>query len=383
MSPKPHGKRGNNIPKTVKGVPVNQDEFKVAVVESIQRQGQASMNTLLVDLGREWDTKEGRKSLGQTLFNMAKRGTIRRVADARGMFEVAPGYHRRGVSTFHANEEGVLDVLRSLGGFARFSEIMDAYGLRARGKDVNAVRQRRKRAREDRETMADLTDLHTEVAPSDTSEYQAIARVLANSKKVRQDYLLRGWYNLPIEEIRNLPLRGRFAGLIIKATQLDFGVKRGWMDERDEHFTRVGSVVQAARWARGEGFRDLRDFVRIPKVSAALLDLSRRPRVSRELDSWYSAETAAQIDEMKAQGVGPEAIGAFRQQRDDEKLGDQYLVDLMTRFEAGGEGMFGVNVHLNAPLSFYTAIAEALSICPVAMTRGLLEVPSLSDDWIM
>lgn len=383
MAPKPHGKRGDTTPKTVKGKPVDQDEFKLAIVKAMQLQGQASMNSLIRDIGLEWDTKENRKILGQTLFNMAKRGTIVRVEGERGLFEVAPSFHRRGVSTFHANEEGVLDVLRSLGGFARFSEIMDAYGLRARGKDVNAVRQRRKRAREDRETMADLTDLHTEVSPNDTSEYQALLRVLVRSKKVRQDYLLPGWYNLPVDEIRNLPLRGRFAGLIIKATQLDFGVKRGWMDERDEHFTRVGSVVQAARRARGEGFRDLRDFVRIPKVAAALLDLSRRPRVSRELDSWYSAETAARIDEMKAQGVSPEEIGAFRQKRDEEKLGDQYLVDLMERFEAGGEEMYGVNAHLNAPVSFYEAIAEALSICPVAMSRGLLEVPSLSDDWIM
>ncbi|USN15148.1 hypothetical protein KIKIMORA_00010 [Brevundimonas phage vB_BpoS-Kikimora] len=383
MTAQNHGKRGDTTPKTIKGKLVGQDDFKIAIVEAVQLQGQASMNSLISTIGMEWDTKEKRKILGQTLFNMAKRGTLRRVEGERGLFEVSPGYHRRGVSVFHANEEGVLDVLRSLGGFARFSEIMDAYGLRARGKDVNAIRARRQRARDDRETDADLRDLHTDVSPNDTSEYQAILRVLVNSKKVRQDYLLRGWYNLPIDEIRNLPLRGRFAGLVIKATQLDFGVKRGWMDERDEFFTRVGSVVQAARRARGDGFRDLRDFVRIPKVAAALLDLSRRPRIARELSSWYSAETAAHIEEMKAQGASPEDVGAYRRQREDDELGEQYLVDLMKRFEAGGEGMYGVNTHLNAPLSFYTAIAEALSICPVAMSRGLLEVPSLSDDWIM
>lgn len=361
--------------KTLHGKPVTNHEFKLAIVDAFERYSAMNVASLVSVVGPEWDTVAGKRLLTSTLINMANRGAIRRVADSRGMYELSPGFARRGVSAFHQNEDAILDVIRENGGFARFSQIMEAFGCRPSGSDLRRLMMLRQRADRGELTEDDLRGAHALEDARDSSEYRGLVTTMAKSTRIRQDFLLKGWYNLPITELRNIPLKGRFLSLIVKATHLDLGPTRfTWMQARDDYFSRVGAVVNEARLRRKLTIEEL---VAIPKVQAALLQLSTVSAVRAELDQWYVAETNHRAGQLADSGTDVDVIGRYRTERAaKQREGSWVLPELITRFEAGGEELYGVNVHLNAPTSFYVALAEALEICPVAMSRGMLQMPT-------
>ncbi|WP_312084042.1 hypothetical protein [Brevundimonas sp.] len=367
------------LQKTIHGKVVTHDAFKRTIVEAITKMqdGAASMADLLPVVGPEWDTAAGRKLLGKTLVNMASGGPLRRSPDTPGIYTVSPGFKRRGVSVADQIEQSVVDSIRKRGGFAKFAEIMDDHGLRPHGDDLKELRAIRTRSHFGTEKPSDAWDRPFDV--QNTTGYHQIRHVLSTSEKVRQDFVFTGasgpttggWYNLPMDELNQMVLPGQFAGLIVRATHEDLQLRGSYMVERDNLFSRVGAVFNAARrarrWSREE-------FVGRKRIAAALLDLAQNPAIARENTSYFQAATESEAEKMVEANAAKADIAAYRETRRQQRGGVEMLVNMLERFEEGGEGLVGVNMHMCASVSFYKALASELGIDPVGASRGFLQL---------
>lgn len=370
-------------PKTINGQSVTQVAFRRAICEALAAMPSGgSVADLLPHLGPEWDTASGRKLLNSTLVNMARSNRLARHPSQRGVYTVTHKFTRMGVSAFDYMEKSVVDSIRKRGGFARFSEIADDHNLRACGEDLAEIRRRRARRHAGRDTDDD------DLTINDVSgARQMLLKVLATSLLVRQDFFTRnrdgdattdGWFSLPMDELNRMTLRGRFAGIIVKATHQDLGLPGSYFDERDSLFSRVGDVYRTAREARGISLIQMADR---KHVAGALMDLARVPAVNRDKRSFYAGVTRANEHEMRAAGASLDEIAAYRDSRDADRDGSEARAEMLRFFEEGfGEpGHPGPNLHINAPVSFYEALAAELGIDPVAASRGVLQIDTRGD----
>lgn len=363
------------LDKTIHGVAVSQNTFKRAIAEALQEMpdGGGALDVLHA-VGPEWDTPEGRKVLSQTVINMWKAGVLKRVEGQRGTYTVAGGFHRKGLGASDQIERSVVDSIRKRGGFARFSEIMDDHGLRAHGDELKEARARLTRKQFGQDTPEDH-GLTTAYDVRNTTGYHQIMTVLERSDLIRQDLLMRGWYNLGQDELNKMTLRGLYGGYMVMTTVRELGGnEKQQFAARDAFFAQVGSVYNEARNALKSSGRpgfSRKEFIRRPKVAAALYSLMQEKDVARELNDWYAGETTAKIDEMKAAGATPQQIADFREDRRNSREGNQVLFDLLERFEEAEPG-YGVNIHCCAPVSFYEVLAAEMGIDPVMASRGVL-----------
>ena len=386
------------LEKTIHGTKVSQDDFKRAICEALAGMdgGAGKVRDLIPFVGTEWDAPEGRKLLGLTLANMARRGTLKHDPVKRGVYAIAPRFTRIGVSVRDQNEKSIVESIRKRGGFARFSEIMDDFGLRFHGPELQEWRARLTRKHYRKEQDEDF--ISTVYDPRNTTGYHQLREILAHSQIIRQDYPFvnetgqttsGGWYNLPLDELNQMTLRGRFASIIARSTHAELNLRGTYIDERDDHFTRVGSVYNAARTRQFTS----EEFVSRQPVADALLALARDPVIARENNSFYQGETRMRVDEMIASGASKASIDAYREGRRNSRKSVQAMIDIaarhsgrrdssdairvlvgmLERFENGGGIFVGTNLHLRAPVSFYEALAKELGIDPVGASRGFLQ----------
>lgn len=369
------------LDKTIHGRPVTQVQFRRAICEALaEMQGGGAVHDLLPFLGPEWDTPERRKLVSKTLINLARSKVIQRDVHQRGTYTVTPAFGRKGVSVADQHEQSILDSIRRRGGFARFSEIMDDHGLRAHGEDLAELRRRRLRRQAGRDTVDDDMSVYDV-----SGARQGLLKVLATSELIRQDFITinrygiattDGYYSLPLDELNKMTLRGRFAGIIAKATHQDLGLPGSYFAARDAHFSRVGDVYRTAREARGWSVLDMSLKKR---VGAALRELARNPVVNRDNRDRYAGVTRVTEEQMQEDGSNQEEIRAYRDRRENERDEARGLADMLESFEAGGASLHGPNLHLNAQVSFYEALASELGIDPVAATRGYLQIDTRGD----
>ncbi|UTC28692.1 hypothetical protein MARCHEWKA_01790 [Brevundimonas phage vB_BpoS-Marchewka] len=359
----------DNLEKTLHGKPVTQNVFKRAIADALSRmeEGGGALDVLPF-LGEEWDTPAGRKVVSQTLINMWKSGALTRIEGRRGAYTVSGGFHRKGLGMADQIEQSILDSIRKRGGFATFAEIMDDHGLRPAGEDFTQVRKQATRRRYGTDTAEDNA-LRTAYDPRDTTGYAQIKKLLRESEVIRQDLLRIGLYNLPQDELNQMTLRGYFGGLMVKMTVAELGGnEKKQSAARDDFFVQVGAVYNAAR--RSMGIKR-EDFVRKPKVAAALYALMQQQAIKRETHDWFAGETQAKVDAMLEQGATTDQVADFREDRRNSREGLSLLLDLLDRFESPEIGC-GINIHCWAPVSFYETLARELGIDPVMASRGVL-----------
>jgi hypothetical protein len=335
-------------PKTIHGKPVPQDEYLRVIATTLKALGGGKAADLLPALGPEWDTPDQRQALATTLANMANRGTIQRDPAVRGRFTVGAAFERRGVSIFDEFESGVLDVIRKKGGVCRWRDIADAYGVRTY--KVNRE-----------ETMNDST-------------YRRLTDVLARSTRIRQDFLKRGVYNLPWDELQTMPLMGRLAHLGIRIAVTDAMRKHpdGYTPreaddiveaEQRRFYARVGGQFEMLRKTAGMTAVDV---ISQSPIKAAMLMIKRtgHQEVARARTDWFDYATIAER-EMRAAGAPQSEISAYMAEQTE--MVDRAIPRILyRRFELGKLG-----AHMHAPAQLYTAFAEMFDVCPVLLSRGV------------
>ncbi|MFN3930872.1 MAG: hypothetical protein ACK4JY_03900 [Brevundimonas sp.] len=366
--------------KTVNGVPVTAAAFRRAIVDALNgmEDGAGSMPDLILALGPEWDTKEGRALVSKTLVNMAAGGKLKRDPERKGLYRVHGNVNRKGggVSSYDATEQSIVEIIRDAGGFATWAEIMEVFDERPHGEERAELRALRKR--EFWKNYKPGDEKLTRFDPYNTWGYKQINNVLRTSERIRQDYPEIGgtgewackYYNLPLDQLNGLTLRGSVKALMIKATHEDLKREGSYFAERDVMFACVGHVFATAREARG---LTLLDLASRKAVYAALLDLARDRTIDGNNRSIHRAETAKQVEAMRAAGATRDEVEGFRDQRRGAHKSVEAMADMLERFEVGGVG-YGTNLHLRAPVSFYETLAAALGIDPVSASRGVLQI---------
>jgi hypothetical protein len=332
-------------PKSIHGQSVTQQQFLNAIVETLDGLGGGRMQDIVKALGAEWDTHEGRQQINQTLVNMSRRGTIRRMEGERGLYEVTTYGRRAGVSVFDRQEKDILDVIRSHGGFCRLRDILEAF-------DVRPVGAERKEVRND-------------------PVYVRIMQVIRRSTVIRQDHIKRGVYNLPWGETHALPLRGRWAGMIFesglyaaKGPNGEPLKREAWEEERDLFFANVGGAFKVLREGRG---LTAEEFAGDPAILASLCELQRQApnEVAIVRGAWMDR---IEIERRKMTEVGKpvDEINAWIE-RETDRMEPALTRSLYSRFEKGAVG-----AHYHAPLSLYVNAAKFYDVCPVTLSRGII-----------
>lgn len=379
--------RSPTLEKTLHGKVVTQDDFKTAIVEALDKLPDSSGRAADVApfLGAEWAEADARKVLNQTLLNMHSGGLLARVEGERGLYQVRQ-QARRGVSMTRKTEYAILKIIRAEGGFARWRDIMEGLDLRPQGKDLRKAREWQRRKETGNLSVGEILDaarglktMHVDDV-RDTGQYRQITRLLAKSELIRQDLLVPGLYNIPMAEIHQMPLRGRWVGQMAKWTRHNRFPSEArsndmtWMDERDVFFERVGASFKEVREGAGAEREDLIAGNR--KLADALLQTGTARRVKSKLAEEWALETQAEVEAMVGRGAPVEDINEYRASRIDSKQARSLALTVLEYFEDGVEmatgERVGVNIHLNAPLSLYTTFADQFEVCPVLLSRGVI-----------
>jgi len=359
--------------KTINGKPVTHTEFLKEVITTIDELGpeNAKVANIASKFGEEWCTPAGKKLLSQTLANMLGRGHVALVDGKPGLYRTTANVKRNGVNRFDADEEAILTVIRDHGGFCRFRDIMEAFGMRAVGEDAKDI------------TFQPL--------------YVRLIEVLRESKRIRQDFIQRGIYNVPWAEMQGLPVRGLWASMMIKVTwselrqtwdmpATDDEGRPGWYKLREEFFTNVHLAFERLRTTAQMTVDELLD-ERVMRLAIADFERAAPTVLSVIYDEWRAytdeeierrdAAYALAVAQMEAGGgsahdlsrlqVEHQAdIDIYRDARQQE-LDLKRPIWLYKKFEKGD-----VTAHCRAPLSLYTAMAEVFGLCPASLSRGMI-----------
>lgn len=359
--------------KTIHGEEVTQETFRRTICDTLELLDGGRTADLIEALGPEWNSAEHKRILSKTIDNLVTTGLVHRVE--RGVYKVTPSYRRRGVSVTSITEKAIIEMMRDAGGFMLRSEILEGFNLSYRSDDARTrnmeMAPRVNRVRGLTAHIRDMSD------PRKASITRHIDKVLAESPQIRTDCLSAGFYNLRPEEVNALPLRGLFAGLLIRALVHDATGEAAYMERRDAFFSSVGAAFYEARRLRG--YRTAAAFLQHKRVMSEVVKLAELPAIRQESHNWFVAETQARVDAMIERGATPKEIADFRTDREESRDGIQHYVDILERFEAGGDEKVGVNLHLHAPVSFYRVLAEVLEMDAASLSRGLLFNEMISE----
>lgn len=330
--------------KTIHGRRVSQHTFLIEITQALERLGSAKVSDLVLEFGPEWNNPVSKRLLTSTLINMEKRGTLRLLE--RGLYAVNTSYLSvHGVSQFDRTEQDILEVIRDRGGFCRWRDLTEAFGVRVRGPDADIHRQ--------------------------DSMHSRLREVISKSTRIRQDHLKRGVYNIPWEETQKLPLMGRWAAMMIEVgcDVIRSGIEvedfeTYWREERDMFFINVGRTFKAARELRRWEIARIVRQPAVKKAIEAMLD-SNVPEARKVPTMARDAITNA-VNSLRAAGASYAEIDELRHS-EAAKLDDAMLFYAYERFEDGELG-----AHWGATVGFYTAVAEVFELCPAALSRGLL-----------
>jgi hypothetical protein len=352
--------------KTVHGKPVTQTEFTNTICEAIRRKTMARVGDLIEVVGSEWDTPDNRKLLGQTLSNLTVRKKLKRVEGERGAYAVTDHYKRTGSDLFDQDENAILKIIRSHGGFCRFRDIQEGMDVRPHG------------SRQDR------LDIQAETA------YRRIYAIIEGSTRIRQDITSAGYgegiYNVPWAEMKGLPFVGRYASHYIKYTfdkvlRANTGIetsKDEWYDEQERFFEQVGAAFQRLRTIQK---LSLEEFLAIRSIRAAVLTFKQRAvkplavirgewKARMDVEAARLRESILTREDGRPQYAKEDearrAVDAYQdeQQQLYEQKSHQWLY---RKFENGDVG-----AHCNAPVILYTAIAEHFEVCAAELSRGAI-----------
>jgi hypothetical protein len=336
------------IEKTIHGKPVAHHIFVSAIFAAIEEFPEGAKTAdVIVALGPEWDNAPGKKYISTMLINLFNRGVIERI-DEKGAYVSTQFGRRGGVNKFVSDEKSILQAIRAEGGFCQFRDIMEAHDVRPHGSDTKDY--------------------------INHPVYQRIVKVIRESELIRQDTLKRGVYNLPWSETLSLPLRGRYAALLIEAQWEELRGKtptdqmekpvNSWRKLRDSFFANVGETFKMARRAKGVSAATMLEDTKVWAAMAKFVRVAPRECAVIRQD-WFD-HTGVEVDRKREAGATFEEIEAYRAERDEE-LRIRMAEWLYKRFERGSLG-----AHVHAPLIFYTAVADYLECCPASLSRGMI-----------
>jgi len=237
----------------------------------------------------------------QVIGRMVDGHILRR--EGYGRYSLAQGHHRRLLSVTRRTEELIAEVLRSHGGIAKTADIHAAIWDRPRG-----GRQR-------------------------TYQQQRITKALARSERFSQDYG-RGFWNLPLDERRRLPLLGKWAAYEIRAKDA-----RDADIEVQTWFAKVGEAFAQAR-----GDLNVGEIVGDPEIADALVQLAAKAPAARALAMDHAGRDGYELGSSDNRPV---------------------LANLYLMFEDGYPAL-----HLAAKAEFYRLCAKRFGVHPTALSRG-------------
>lgn len=356
--------------KTIHGEPCTHQHFMNTVGETIaSMEGGGRAADLIPTLGPEWDTAGGHKIISQTLINLCSRNKLKRVEGERGLYVVSNHYRRTGVNQFDEDEKAILRIIRNHGGFCQWSDILEVMGVRPHGSKQDRL-----------DAMADPV-------------YKRVYNTILKSDRIRQDITTQkigtGVYNLPWEELNNLPMIGYYASLYIHYTynavlRANTGIETGphdWYDEQELFFEQVGAAFKRLRDIRKLSLETLLEDKAIRAALMRFQQVADRPlavirgewkdKVDLEVER---LKAAAEINDGRTAHVRREEARAKCEAYTEEQrllFNTKCGQWLYRKFENGDVG-----AHCNAPLILYMAVANHFEVCPAALSRGaILSLP--------
>ncbi len=354
--------RGNPLEKPVQGKVLSNREFTLTVLKMIGEAGEAgiTMPQLAARMGDEWvNNPMNGRLLSKWLARHLAAGRLSR--PRRGVYVLAAD--EKGLTPAHAHEEAIREVIREHGGFAYWTDILIGLGVQEeRGIErrpmkpfLNIIGDETPDELQAKRQEYERLFLRWESAdaawkaknPAYKSEYLTYGRVARNSPRIRRDHAVRGLYALTAAEVAAMPLRGRWAGLMIHAgaLALDPGLEGDpetyWQVQRD-FFTQVGSAYRFARSA----------------LEIDLVELAALPDVRQSIEAMIDHAKGWEARRLREYEGEPEKIEAFRHAISEEALAD---------FEAGDHAL-----HFSAPLALYQQLADLYSLDAAQLSRGIV-----------
>lgn len=339
--------------KVVRGVPVAKQEYRDAIAASLIDRGAAKPQQVAEDLILL--TREERDSLATDMNNMRKQRLLDR--DDNGFYSVPKRYAQRmGWQT----ENLLIDEIRSHGGLATWSEIMDAFDtLPSNNKETRTYGGR------------------------GGGRQGPLSKALVKSKRiVRYQHGSKAMWGLQWEELLAAPLSGRAVEWLMVWHFLEVDCVEGHGGEAEykavmanvlAHFENVGLAFAKAREMFDKSHKDV---VSDKKVRDALLEIMwRSPNIAQLVSN--EIRTDAELQAFAA-GRSDDYLYVERLIEKDEE--QQRLVTLLVLFEFGD-----AKVHRVLHASLYIALAAYFGLCPASFSRGLVirrPIPSvLPDGW--
>ena len=350
------------IPKTVNGTPVSQQEFLDAIAGFVREREFAKPRQIADDLGPEWANDAARlRHVAQTMNNMRNSGKF--VRDERGIYSLAPNYDRKRGRTL---ENSIIETLRSLGGLARASEILDEFDARpaAHKESPNAGRSR-KPARRIYQTLAASHKIKRYVG------------VKTNNPNVAQVM-----WGLPWHEMLAEPLTGRNADFLMKLAYLQMTEKTGKGGRVEE--ARLYATIKDHYDTVGLTFRRLRETydedIYVAAADPAVAEHLERIKLTKStITNRVFAEIRAMAERRAANEGKRGDVRLIERYRDEEA--ERVLAHFLAFFENGDPAM-----HVVCPADFYRAYADRYGVCPASLSRGTIircvQPTVIEDGWV-
>jgi hypothetical protein len=343
------------IPKTVNGKDVSQAGFREAVVNVVAELETATPGQVAAELG--WaDTPDRKELIALTMRNMFAQKKPLLVRVKRGLYAIHPKCPIRLGRTLEA---GIIDTIRTYGGFATWAEIMSVF-----------------------DTLPSENE-HRLYGGRGNSRAPRIWKAMVESKKiVRYESVeissLTGMakpkvmWGLPWSELLKLPVPGRNAEFAMKFEFLNSEFnkgRRGHDGEQElksnieEHFSRVGAAFQKVRLM--EGIEDVGEVAYFPEIASALeWTLNHLPNGA----GTFFAEVRREAERKAAEDGRHGDVQYIEALRDTEA--ENVLAYVLGAFENGDP-----IVHRTAPVALYYAYASEFKICPAMLSRGIVMRP--------
>lgn len=375
------------VEKFVRGKKLTQAEWRRYIRAFIHAGGEdgVTLPDILEHLGPGWAEPMNANLVSQFLNYEVRKGHIQR--PRRGVYVLPRSPDRVSVAELHEHELTV--ILRKLGGYAFWRDI-------AREVDADwSVKKAGKRPMEpilrlygdeDPDEEAEARALHEaamakyeraldkwkERHPAYDGYNRSLRRILRESPRFRQDFMIRGLYALPAAERAALPLRGVFAAAEFRGAaqardkSMIADPEPIW-DAQRVFFKGVGAAFQFARTLANQSLREL---AAEPTIAPVLEDLAEGAEIwhGRTIQAFEDAELL-ELEERLQERIHfnrlehREARAAGR-----EKFRARTLLEVLAAFEDGDP-----SVHIAAPLSFYTTLAAHWDLDAAALSRGVYQ----------
>ena len=329
----------------------------------------------------EWGTQVRRTLLTKYLKALYDRKLLERVA--HGRYKVRNSYKVRGLGANHQIERTVVAFLKANGGIARWRDVKKHFGVTEK-EGAGALRVQIAASTKVRRDFS-LSNESLGLGGDDHKEGRAPS-IAGGGKGRRQELVIHqrgarlrrhdGYLNLPIEDLHNLILQGRWVGLYQKlALFAQPATTAGTMNDNTVPWD--GMTDRFLRRV-GEAFTELRDL-----NGFGCYDVIENPRVALAIDAAIERLRIGDRDAFKAQWPDAAERRAMFLRHFEGGVHDRYdpegepIRDTFGEIEQ--EDAFRRAHHMAVRNDFYHAVASVFNVASAPLSRGLL-MPAFEEE---